>query len=65
MTADAMYAILGAVAATLPSATGTPAPRGAGRGGFPVASSNLDILQVVGAAHAGTCSKVLDSGTRL
>jgi hypothetical protein len=65
MTAGAMYAILGAMAATLPSATGTPAPRGAGRGGFPVASSDLDTLQVVGAAHAGTCSKVLDNGTCL
>jgi hypothetical protein len=60
-----MYAILGAIAARLPSAAGKPAPRGAGRGGFPVAASNLDILQVVGAAHAGTCSKVLDNGTCL
>lgn len=62
MTAGAMYALLGAMAATVPSATGTPAPRGAGRGRLPVASSDLDILQVIGAAHAGTCSKILVDG---
>jgi hypothetical protein len=63
MTAGARNAILGAMAAMLPSATCTPAPRGTGRCGFPVASGDLDTLQVVGAAHAGTCSNILDDGT--
>jgi hypothetical protein len=54
MTARARNAILGAMVATLPSARGTPA--------FPVASGDLHTLQVLGAAHAGTCSKIREDG---
>jgi hypothetical protein len=63
MTARAVDAILGAIVATLPSATGTPAPDGAGCCSFPVAGGDLDTLQVVGAAHAGRYSKILDDRT--
>jgi hypothetical protein len=63
MTTGARNAILGAMAAMLPSATCTPAPRGSGRCRFPVAVGDLDTLQVVGAADAGRCAKILDDGT--
>jgi hypothetical protein len=63
MTAGARNAILGAMAATLPSATCTPALRGAGWFRFPVAAGDLHRLQAFDAAHAGVCSKILDDGT--
>ena len=63
MTAGARNAILKAMAATVPSATCTPALRGAGRYSFPVASGDSDTLQVVGAADAVTYSKILGDGT--
>ncbi|HXB87259.1 hypothetical protein [Mycobacterium sp.] len=51
------------MAATHPSATRTPALRGAGCCGFPVASGDLHTLAAFGAEHAGMCSKILDDGT--
>ena len=61
MTAGAGNAILGAMAAMLPSTTCTPALREAGC--FPVANGDLHMLQAVGAAHAAIYYKVLDNGT--
>jgi hypothetical protein len=60
MTAGARNAILGAMAATLPSATCTPALRGAGCYGFPVASGDLRTLQAFGTEHAGMRAMILD-----
>jgi hypothetical protein len=48
------------MAATLPSATCTPALRGAGCYGFPVASGDLRTLQAFGTEHAGMRAKILD-----
>jgi hypothetical protein len=63
MTVGARNAILGAMAAMLPSAMCTAAPRGSGCFGFPVANGDRHTLQVVGAARAGACSKIPEDGT--
>jgi hypothetical protein len=63
MTAGARNAILEAMAAMLPSATGTRALRGAGCFGFPVANGDLHTLQAFGAARADVCATILDDGT--